>query len=860
METDFAGNNRSVERDSPSQGKAQDDGAAWRRRAPELALWVQEKMVVRDDAHGQYYIDALGRPRSCKQGGNVDFELLVQHFRSAGDGRQIGLYTTSLDDRCRCLLIDIDLHDGHPEDLAGTNVAFALFVCDVVIGQGFRPLLIDSNGKGGLHLIVFFDAPVSAREVRAFGGWLVRGWADHGLASEPEVFPKQDSIRGRYGNFTRLFGRHYKRPFWSKVWDGAQWRSGDGAIDIILSTPGDPFDLVPQEILVANPAKAMPTVPQSFRCGLTGVDDWWKGYQGDLRTLNIVSLFEDENLLVSHSGGRQAEVICPWAHEHTSGGESAGVLNSEVDEGLFPAFHCFHAHCQGRGLGDVLDRFGPEAVDGHCAKKFEGGREPDWATTTDRPVVSANDPLGSARAFYDDKFSHGDERTLLRHQGRWLIWDGRKYGEVTDEYLRSMAWPWLATCSCRTKDTKSDPSKLVDFVPVRSHVTATLDALQSVALVAGGSEMPSWIGRERERASGDIIAFANGLLDLGRLHDRAQGVVMPHTPLWFSTNCLPHRYEPEAQCPRWLDFLAEVFEGDVGRIGALARWFGYNLTGDTRQQKFALLVGPPRSGKGTIMTVLTHVLGVENVATPSLTSLGSRFGLAPLVGKQAAIVGDGHLGRSSDSVAVLERLKSIVGEDPQNVDLKGRPEMTNVPIKARFSISVNELPRLPDSSAALRSRMLVFPFKVSFEQREDHGLLNRLLGEVPGITNWALAGLRDLRRDGRLLQPEAGRAVLDDFVRLSSPQAAFVQDCCEVGPGHSVPAKVVQFAWRSWCDDNGHEAGSSSSFGAKIRAALPGLERVRRRVDGELAWFYQGVSLNVEMCVKVEGHLLCHPA
>jgi len=155
--------------------------------------------------------------------------------------------------------------------------------------------------------------------------------------------------------------------------------------------------------------------------------------------------------------------------------------------------------------------------------------------------------------------------------------------------------------------------------------------------------------------------------------------------------------------------------------------------------------------------------------------------------------------------------------------------------------------------------MLVFPFSVSFEGREDHGLLDRLLAEVPGATNWALAGLRDLRRDGRLLQPEAGRAVLDDFVRLSSPQAAFVQDCCEVGPGHSVPAKVMQVAWRSWCEDNGHEAGSSSSFGAKLRAALPGLERVRRRVDGELAWFYQGVALNGEMSGRVEGHLRCHP-
>ena len=157
------------------------------------------------------------------------------------------------------------------------------------------------------------------------------------------------------------------------------------------------------------------------------------------------------------------------------------------------------------------------------------------------------------------------------------------------------------------------------------------------------------------------------------------------------------------------------------------------------------------------MTVLSHLLGLANVASPTLTSLGSRFGLAPLVGKQAAIIGDAHLGRSSDAVAILERLKSIVGGDAQNVDRKGRDELANVVLKARFTVSVNELPRLPDASAALRSRMLLIPFEVSFEGREDHDLQGRLLAEIPGITNWALEGLGDLRRLGPL-PPAAGGA------------------------------------------------------------------------------------------------------
>jgi putative DNA primase/helicase len=44
---------------------------------------------------------------------------------------------------------------------------------------------------------------------------------------------------------------------------------------------------------------------------------------------------------------------------------------------------------------------------------------------------------------------------------------------------------------------------------------------------------------------------------------------------------------------------------DVEAIETLQEWCGYCLTTDTRQQKIFLVVGPKRSGKGTIARVLT---------------------------------------------------------------------------------------------------------------------------------------------------------------------------------------------------------------------------------------------------------------
>ena len=686
---------------------------------------------------------------------------------------------------------------------------------------------------------MLFQTPVPAKDARAFGQWLVTDYQDIGLTKQPEVFPKQDSIDGRYGNLVRLFGRHYKRAFYSRVWDGQEFHSGETAINIILSKTGDPFDLVPEEAL--EPAHGKLDV-DGLHDGQA--DEWWKAYEGDLRTLDIKALFESQALTAVPKTDRQLEVTCPWADEHTDGDERAFVQLPDKGGNKFPTFHCFHSHCENRGIRDVLAHVAKEAVDQHCARAYR-------QRSTEPPVVNPNDPMAAARLFHKNYSRHGIVPALHHHQGDWWLWDERKYVERTNDDVRATVWTWLDGCSCWTKEGRSGTSKLVPLRPNRNMVSGVLDALRAVANLPDTYEMPCWVNSNGFPAPENLIAFDNGLLDLEHFIATGNAKLIDHTPNWFSPTCLPHKFVSDAQCPNWMKFLHEVLERDQDRIDALAQWFGYCLTCDTRQQKMALLIGPPRSGKGTAMAILTAMLGTDNVAAPDLTSLGLRFGMAPLVGKQAAIVPDAHLGRMSDAVAILERLKSIVGGDRQNVDRKGKAELTNVPIKARFSVSVNELPRLPDASAALKSRLLVFPFPVVFEGRENFGLRDRLLAEVPGITNWALRGLREFREVGRLRQPKAGQDILDDFVRLSSPVKAFVDDCCDLAPDATVPSSDVQDAWKAWCQQNGHEPGSHAVFGAKLRAALPGLQRHRQRVDGRQVYVYNGVTLKAEVAKDV---------
>ncbi|NKB83747.1 hypothetical protein HED51_11340 [Ochrobactrum grignonense] len=211
----------------------------------------------------------------------------------------------------------------------------------------------------------------------------------------------------------------------------------------------------------------------------------------------------------------------------------------------------------------------------------------------------------------------------------------------------------------------------------------------------------------------ELLPVKNGLLHL------PSGKLYQPSPAYFCLNAADVKFDPNAPKPKeWLRFLDQVWPGDTQSIEALQDMFGYLLSPDTSQQKVFLIVGPKRSGKGTIARVLTGIMGQDSVAAPTLASLATNFGLAPLIGKSVAMIGDARLSGRADQASIAERLLSISGEDSITVDRKFKPAWTGR-LSARFVILTNELPRLADASGALASRFVVLTMEQSFYGRED---------------------------------------------------------------------------------------------------------------------------------------------
>ena len=462
--------------------------------------------------------------------------------------------------------------------------------------------------------------------------------------------------------------------------------------------------------------------------------------------------------------------------------------------------------------------------------------------------------------------------------GRWWEYDGRVWHELDPDVLRGRVWRWLDRFYVVRRGEQ------VPLAPTGRVVDDVLGAIRGL-VIAEAEALPVWLRptfdslgrpewdeatshRERRLArvqhAGSVVAFRNCLLDVeawaaGELR------TFPHTPLFFSTTCLPFEL-PEQElhqamleqsehallgrlCPTWLRFLAGIYGDELEWHDTLQEWFGYNLIPDNRLEKMLLLVGPPRSGKGTILTALQSMLGAANVASLSLQNLTERFGLAELVGKLAAILPDAHLGRFTDGTQAVEVLKSITGNDPVRIEEKYGKRAASVKLPVRFTVACNEMPNLQDSSLALHGRTLVLKTERSHQGDEDTGLKSRILAEAPGITLWALLGLRRLwaRKPLRLQQPVSGTELLGEMAREQSPVTAFVEDECKPDPDSQLTYAQLYAAWERWCEATNRHAGSPETFSRKLRAGCPSLRIVNKRnPDGTRTRYYVGLALLAE--------------
>jgi putative DNA primase/helicase len=459
------------------------------------------------------------------------------------------------------------------------------------------------------------------------------------------------------------------------------------------------------------------------------------------------------------------------------------------------------------------------------ARKFASKPKPEIKTSeagdplSGRELPPPKDPLKVARVLVEECYSNGEFELLMRAwRGGFWEWKGTHWVEVDEPHVKSDLYAFSEHAYY-----VEDDGKVKSWAPNRYKIADLLDALRAVSHLPQNVHPPEWleavVGAPPAR---ELVAVTNGLLHVPTRELRG------HDPRLFNVTSVPFAYDPTAPPPeRWLTFLGELWPDDRESIRALQQYIGYVISGRTDHHKILLLIGPTRAGKGVIARVLKALVGDGNHAGPTLASLGTNFGLQPLIGKPLAIVSDARLG-GANTHQVVERLLSVSGEDMLTIDRKYREPWTGT-LPTRFLVISNELPRFGDASGAIAGRFVTLVLERSWRGQENTRLTTELLEELPGILNWALDGLQQLEVNGRFVEPESSQDAMLALQDLVSPVSAFVREQCDLTG--EIDRKVLYLAWKTWAEDHGHRVGSAATFGRDLRAVIPGLRVIRPKPD-----------------------------
>lgn len=273
----------------------------------------------------------------------------------------------------------------------------------------------------------------------------------------------------------------------------------------------------------------------------------------------------------------------------------------------------------------------------------------------------------------------------------------------------------------------------------------------------------------------------------------------------------------DAEAPRWEQFLAEVFDGDVELIEFVRRFAGYCLTGDTREQILAVFHGTGCNGKTELVETLKAILGDYAATSPFDTFTrnnrgngGPRSDLARLAGARLAVANESAEGMRLDEATV----KQITGGDTITARLLYREYFEFVPAFKLVLVS-NYRPEVNGDDDAIWRRLRLVPFNRSFEGREDRRLRETLNRELPGILAWAVRGCIEWQRQG-LGMAEQVAAATRSYREDSDVVGEFLAERCTLGEG-KVLAKDLRAHFVDFCEEIGVEVPTPQAFGQRIK-------------------------------------------
>ncbi|KAA3649381.1 MAG: DNA primase [Proteobacteria bacterium] len=448
-----------------------------------------------------------------------------------------------------------------------------------------------------------------------------------------------------------------------------------------------------------------------------------------------------------------------------------------------------------------------------------------------RKVVSFNKQrrqmteFGNAERMLDH---YGDGLMYVPEIDGWFNWTGIYWRRAAGVELEHLAKETIRALPDEAKAIESDAERAEFFkfcavsqraVMVRNMVSL---AQSDPRIVVGMSDLDKLT---------HLLGVGNGVVDL------TTGKLLPPDQAYRVTTITATEYDPAAACPLFEQTVADVFFGDTDTIGFFQRLVGYSLLGRPDEDVLAIPYGSGSNGKSTVLGAIRDALGDHAKMASADTFLSS--GVAG--GNAGAAREDVLRLRGARFVYVSEPdegselreglIKSMTGGEP--LPARGLYSKTTVEVAPTWVafMPTNHRPIVKGDDHAIWRRLLPVPFTRNFDQdltvEKDPDRAKKLADEASGILAWCVRGALAYQQQG-LRPPGTVRKARDEYKSDMDLLAEWLDECCEVGPGHVESNARLWASWEAFARARGELRfiASAKSLGRRLQSK--GMEPVRQ--------------------------------
>ncbi|MFD8595418.1 phage/plasmid primase, P4 family [Kitasatospora sp. NPDC059646] len=463
--------------------------------------------------------------------------------------------------------------------------------------------------------------------------------------------------------------------------------------------------------------------------------------------------------------------------------------------------------------------------------------DPEPPTPATPVVVEESDDLPALRGSAREAFDGTDVglavrlRDWIRAQGGgvryasglgFLTWDGTVWVPGQDQVRRA-----LHRMGAEMIAEGGDAERRLALKALTNrHIEGILKELPSVPGVP--------LSADELDADPELLSVVNGTINL------RTGTLQPHDPADLITKRLAVAYRPEAQCPRWEQFLMEVFPNHPELPSYVQRLIGYGITGLTSEQVFVIHHGGGKNGKTVYTSTISHVFrGITESAEFATFEKKPEAGqaspeLARLRGYRLVLASE-----SEKYARLVEPLiKQLTGDGNKvTVRFLHQNSFTYAP-QYLLQVETNYKPAILSQDYGIWRRVKLIPWEAVFDgAAQDRGLQGKLRAEAEGILAWAVRGAVAWFTDG-LTEPSSIATSTQDYRESEDRLAEFIAARLTVEDGARIAPMTLRRAYADWSEDAGLSRKETLS-GWALGVEMESRGFRKRKVGGR--WGFDGI-------------------